>query len=106
MGRGLQEECPYDNYSCDASGLVMWPEASHFALRVLLKLGPWIWNKVFRRRRKQRPTYRVRARRERTFEVKVTDEFLIESDGIVFGPICDTPNDDIKQMLKSLPEWE
>jgi len=87
----------------------MWPEASHFAFRIVQKLGLWIWNKVFRRLfKKEQPTQTLRVTWKRKVTTEISGEFLIESNGIAFGISPNTePNGDVKQMLKSLPiEWE
>jgi hypothetical protein len=97
-----------ENNSSEASGLVMWPEALHFALLVLRRVVSWILSnalkllkKLFNRQHKRT----LSLTRERT--VTVRDKITVEVTGdIAFGSACDTraKGEDVKQLVKSLSD--
>jgi hypothetical protein len=62
----------------------MWPEASHIAIRTLQQLGSWILkrSKELIKRLRKPPSRSVRVRRERSIELKVTDEYFVEDIGV------------------------
>ena len=89
----------------------MWPEALHFALQLLRRLGSWILDKLLKLSKKlfnRQQKRTIRLTRERT--VTVRDEITVEvTADVAFGNAWHSRSngEDVKQLVKSLStaEW-
>lgn len=113
VGRGLKRSVLNEQHnSSEASGLVMWPEALHFALQLLRRLVSWILDKTLKLFKKlfNRPhKLTISLTRERTVESAVTvrDKITVEVAGdVALGNPWDShrKGEDVKQLVKSLSD--
>lgn len=88
----------------------MWPEASHFALQLLRRLGSWILNnseKLFKRLFSRQQKLKVSFTRERTVTVRDKLELEVTADFASSSPHgLRLDGEKVKQLVKSLLDAE